>query len=142
MKERLQVEEKLKYEIEKLKQQNGQNYTSSVGGSVINNSFVNNINKGKNNQSTNKRNCHSIDTRAFEKSNISVQKKVKQRKYLKQSFKYFSNVKAQLAQSNPDMSYSFFISLIPPNVLIPFQIYLLHAHLQESKIFLCHTFVT
>ena len=51
MKERLQVEEKLKYEIEKLKQQNGQNYTSSVGGSVINNSFVNNINKGKNNQS-------------------------------------------------------------------------------------------
>ena len=79
MKERLQVEEKLKYEIEKLKQQNGQNYTSSVGGSVINNSFVNNINKGKNNQSTNKRNCHSIDTRAFEKSNISVQKKVKQR---------------------------------------------------------------
>lgn len=79
MKERLQVEEKLKYEIEKLKQQNGQNYTSNVNGSVINNSFVNNINKGKNNQSTNKRNCHSIDTRAIEKSNISVQKKVKQR---------------------------------------------------------------
>lgn len=79
MKERLQVEEKLKYEIEKLKQQNGQNYTSNVNGSVINNSFVNNINKGKNNQSTNKRNCHSIDTRAIEKSNISVKKKVKQR---------------------------------------------------------------
>lgn len=79
MKERLQVEEKLKYEIEKLKQQNGQNYTSNVNGSVINNSFVNNITKGKNNQSTNKRNCHSIDTRAIEKSNISVQKKVKQR---------------------------------------------------------------
>lgn len=79
MKERLQVEEKLKYEIEKLKQQNGQNYTSNVNGSVINNSFVNNITKGKNNQSTNKRNCHSIDTRAIEKSNISVKKKVKQR---------------------------------------------------------------
>lgn len=79
MKERLQVEEKLKYEIEKLKQQNGQNYPSGVGGSVINNSLLNSINKGKNNQSTNKRNCHSIDTRGIEKSNIRAQKKIKQR---------------------------------------------------------------